>query len=113
VWRSDIIRNIRNIAEGSEVTRPWRILNILQFSGKGSSSVMRGDRAAPRARDMKAQPAAAGWVSVVVNCESPGDDTTACARHHRKCVSKLVICRHATCHDFEPGALRFQYQGPD
>jgi len=30
----------RSIAEASEVTRPWRILNISQSSGKGSSNGM-------------------------------------------------------------------------
>lgn len=38
MWPSDIIRNIDNIAEASEVTQPWRILNIWRSSSKGLSS---------------------------------------------------------------------------
>ena len=34
MWRSYIIRSI---AEASEVTRPWRILNISQYSSMGYS----------------------------------------------------------------------------
>jgi hypothetical protein len=40
VWLPEIIRSI---AEASEVTRPWRTLNISQSSSKGSRNRMRHD----------------------------------------------------------------------
>jgi hypothetical protein len=34
VWPSNHLKIIRSIAEASEVTRPWRTLNISKSSGK-------------------------------------------------------------------------------